>query len=60
MDVLDQNIFFDEFFRDVREFDTSAFGLGEMGLEVKQNYVKSGKFSDGTRDDAIGNQFYHL
>ena len=34
MDVLEQIIFFDSFFRDVGEFDVSVFRAGETSLEI--------------------------
>ena len=34
MGVLEKIILLDKFFQDVREFDASVFGVGEMGLEV--------------------------
>ena len=57
MEVPEQIIFLDKFFRDVREFDASVFRMGEMGLEVFLKNVEAGKSSARTRDDAVRNQF---
>ena len=34
MDVPEQIIFLDKFFRDIGEFDAIIFGVGEIGLEL--------------------------